>query len=195
MAKDRPEGEIDWFLSYRGKGNPIEPVYKGIGPGKELSDISKIEFPVSALKTPKQDEDQERLVRTIAAINPAYMGIGKIEINEEEHRAWRHSNLINDMMQDFTRATIRKWEEKLKAYLQENLRRIGINFENDVEFLYICQNNIKRVSFQDKPNYHEFYYGGIGKENIYLGSYSDKIEIINEGSRVTITIGTSFENE
>lgn len=150
--------------------------------GDPIVSLNGTRFPVSALATPQPGPG-----KTFTVIDPVRMGLGVtgFEMIKTE-------GLIKDMMREFTTATYRLWEERLKAYLQENLERIGVNFENDIEFLRICKEQIRRVSYQDKPNYYEFYYEKFG-EKILLGSYSDKIETINEGSKITMIIGKEFK--
>jgi hypothetical protein len=90
----------------------------------------------------------------------------------------------------FSKKIIAEWNENLKNYLKKNLRELGFEFDSDFSFYDFCK-RINRVSFIDKPNYYEFYLDYIDKENngVFIGSYSDKIEIKHEGNKITAIIG------
>lgn len=103
-------------------------------------------------------------------------------------KSYETRSLLSKLMKDFTEKSLKQWEEKLKEYLLQNLQRIGVECHSEEKFLQICKENIKRVVYQDKPNYYEFYYEEFGK-TIYLGGYSDKIETTRDGGSITMTIG------
>ena len=98
------------------------------------------------------------------------------------------------VMNDFHRKVMSEWEEKLKAYLKENLKQFGYEFENDNEFLDFCKRRVNRLCFEDKRNYYEFYLDYVNEENAgkFIGCYSDKVEFVNEGSKITAIVGKSI---
>lgn len=110
-------------------------------------------------------------------IEQAYIGIGEHEI-----------------MNEFRRKVSAELEEKLKTYFKENLSQLGYVFSDDTEFIDLFKNRVNRLSFEDKPNYYEFYldFVDIGNKGKFIGCYSDKVEFVNEGSKITAIIGKSI---
>jgi len=94
-------------------------------------------------------------------------------------------------MDEFYRKIWSEFEEKLKRYLKDNLLEFGFEFQNDNDFIEFIQSRVNRIWFEDKPCYYEFYLDFINAENKgkFIGSYSDAIEIVNEGNRITAIIG------
>jgi hypothetical protein len=98
---------------------------------------------------------------------------------------------IKSVINDFHKKTTAEWEEKLKAYLKENLNQIGYKFENDNHFLDFCKRRVIRLSFQNQPNYYEFFLDFVNEENTgtFIGCCSDKVEFVNEGITLTVILG------
>lgn len=100
------------------------------------------------------------------------------------------------IMNDFTQKAWSEWEQKLKAYLKDNLKQFGYEFATDDEFLNFCKERVNRICFEDNPNYYEFYLDYVNEENTgkLIGACSDEIEFVNdfENNKITVIIGKSI---
>ena len=93
--------------------------------------------------------------------------------------------------QQITSQHIAAFNERIKEYLTENLKLIGICFNTDAEFLEFISTRLTRIKFEDNPNYYEFYLDFVNEENRgrLVGSYSDKTKIVHNGNTITATFG------
>lgn len=101
---------------------------------------------------------------------------------------------VMDMQSKIIDELIKNTDNAVKKYLIDNLKQFGYHFNHDEAFINFCKERITRIAFEEKPYYYEFYLDFIGSNDkgICIGSYSDKIEIINEGNKITAVIGKDF---
>lgn len=94
---------------------------------------------------------------------------------------------------EIVRKAVKKQNSKLKEYLINNLSQLGYSFSSDDEFHFFLSQRVHRITFEDQPNYYEFYIDFVDYDNkgSLFGIYSDKIQIQSseDGFTVTATIG------
>jgi len=91
------------------------------------------------------------------------------------------TNLLNELSA--------KFENHLEKYLQENLKKLGFEFETKSELIEFLSKRVQRIGFTYKAHYWEFHLD-YGTENSKLiGSYNDEVIFNREDSKITATIG------
>jgi hypothetical protein len=97
---------------------------------------------------------------------------------------------IGGLISNFTKKISNEWNQKITGYLKENLKALGYEFDSDLSFYEFCGKRITIIYSADKIN-NCFYLDYIDGENkgTLIGSFSDKVEIIHEGNKITAIIG------
>jgi hypothetical protein len=93
------------------------------------------------------------------------------------------------IMSDFYQKVSREFNLKLENYIKDNLFKLGFKFSNNIEFYDFTEKRITRISFEENPNYYEFYvdYVNLDNKGLFIGCYSDDFEM-NMGFDVTVKI-------
>jgi len=106
-------------------------------------------------------------------------------------------NLHETFMNDLYRKVTSEWDEKLKDYIQHNLKQFGFYFKTDAEFYGFCKNRVHRIGFENKPNEWKIYLDYVDAQNTgkLIGIYSDEIDFKMDGNSYTVTIGRSTGNK
>jgi hypothetical protein len=126
----------------------------------------------------------------------------KFQISTDYGKSFKTINGIYDdefskslsAIHDLTAAAIKeashKFNLRLKKYIVDNLCQFGYVFSSDMELVDFLRERISRISFDGRPNYYELYLD-LGEEDrgIFLGSYSDDIQIIENVASLTINFG------
>lgn len=81
-------------------------------------------------------------------------------------------------------------EDKLQYYIKNKLIELGYEFKNDKEFFEFCKDRIRRICFEDHPNYYEFYLDYINPQNrgTLIVTYSSEINFTDTGCNITSKI-------
>lgn len=100
-------------------------------------------------------------------------------------------SFYENVMNDFQRKVIDERDFHLQVYLRENLKQFGYEFGDKNEFLEFCGTRVCAVSFEDKPNYFEFFIDYVNEENRgkLIGACSYNVEFVNEFNKITAIVG------
>ncbi|MDQ8012057.1 MAG: hypothetical protein REI96_06395 [Flavobacterium nitrogenifigens] len=111
--------------------------------------------------------------------------IGYSWINSLEAEKYR--NPINRFMYD----ACKSFEERLKDYLTENLKRLGYSFNSPDAFLLFCTERVSRLSFTESPNEYKFYldYKSETNQGTFIGAYNDTVSFTTKENTVKATFG------
>ena len=98
---------------------------------------------------------------------------------------------LDNEMDDFVKRIKLEYNQKVEKNILKNLIKFGFYFCSKEEFYTFCKNRIKKISFDEKQNYYELYLDFVDGDNRgkFIGSYSDRIEIINNGNEASLKIG------
>ncbi len=101
------------------------------------------------------------------------------------------NNSLKNITEEFYKKSRKNFEEKIKAYLKDNLRKIGYIFKNDADFTEFVKQYVTRVGYAQRPNYYEFYFNKTSQQEkaILIGRYFETSKITYSGNKVTASIG------
>jgi len=98
---------------------------------------------------------------------------------------------MHDALDSHLKQLAKRFNNELEDYIFKNLMQLGLSFENPNEFIDFCSKHLHRISYQDKPDYYEFWlhYDNDEKRK-FVGTYSQNIKThLEAGGRVSISFG------
>ena len=98
-------------------------------------------------------------------------------------------SVIENIQREFMNKASKDFDNHLKKYVTENLKKIGFEFDSEQDFNEFISKRVTRIGFTDKPNEYELYVDYQTENKKLIGFYSDKISFSHEGSKVTATFG------
>lgn len=119
-------------------------------------------------------------------------------VNDDINYNWIEKESIYkrfNPVEDFIRRSRDSFEEHLKNYLIDNLKRLGYRFTSPDHFLNFCTERISRVSREDNPNEFRFYldYDAKTETGTYIGAYCDETGLKYEDNTVIATFGRQLK--
>lgn len=100
-------------------------------------------------------------------------------------------SFIDIFMTEAVERARKEFDEHLKTYVLNNLKRLGFEFKNNSELEKFTAERISKVTFEESPNYHELYVDYVDLDNMgqYIGSYDTTTQVTFEGDKLVTTIG------